>query len=316
MRSVARAQPSPERERADLGGSPSRVRAGPLRSSRDGVGSAADVLPSPRRPTAARPSPTRGREGAAGWAALFVILLATPALAEIPPAERRSDTHLLSPETRAMQADDTANPGMFAVLEGEELWRRAPASGAPACTGCHAEGSMKGVAARHPAWSDVAGKPVDLDGRIELCRTTRQTESPLAPDAPQRLALSAFVAHQSRGMPMAPPDDPRLAPARERGRGLFTQRMGQLDLSCSQCHDANWGRKLAGATIPQGHPVGYPIYRLEWQAVGSLQRRLRGCLTGIRAEAFPPDAAEYVELELYLAERARGLAIETPAVRP
>lgn len=209
-----------------------------------------------------------------------------------------------------------ANPGMFAVLEGEELWRWAPASGAPACAGCHSKGSMQGVAARHPAWSEVAGKPVDLEGRIETCRTTRQNEPALQPDAPQRLALSAYIAFQSRGLPLAPPDDPRLTPARERGRALFTRRMGQLDLSCAQCHDTNWGRKLAGATIPQGHPVGYPIYRLEWQSVGSLQRRLRGCLTGIRAEPFGPDAPEYVELELYLTQRAKGLAVETPAVRP
>ena len=211
-----------------------------------------------------------------------------------------------------------ANPGIFAVAEGEELWRRAPASGAPACAGCHGEApaSMKGVAARHPAFSETAGRPVDLEGRIEECRVSRQREPALPPDDPKRLALASYVGFQSRGLPLAPPDDPRLAAARERGRLLFTRRMGQLDLACAQCHDQNWGRKLAGATIPQGHPVGYPIYRLEWQAVGSLQRRLRACLTGVRAEPFGPDAPEYVELELYLAERARGLAVETPAVRP
>ena len=36
------------------------------------------------------------------------------------------------------------------------------------------------------------------------------------------------------------------------------------------------GQKLAAVTIPQGHPTGYPIYRLEWQTLGSLKRRLRG----------------------------------------
>ena len=68
--------------------------------------------------------------------------------------------------------------------------------------------------------------------------------------------------------------------------------------------------------IPQAHPTGYPIYRLEWQGMGTLERRLRNCITGIRAEPFPPGAAEWVELELYLAERARGMPLETPAVRP
>lgn len=38
--------------------------------------------------------------------------------------------------------------------------------------------------------------------------------------------------------------------------------------------------------IPQAHPTGYPIYRLEWQSMGSLQRRLRNCMTGVRAEPY------------------------------
>ncbi len=68
--------------------------------------------------------------------------------------------------------------------------------------------------------------------------------------------------------------------------------------------------------MPQGQPTGYPIYRLEWQGMGSLQRRLRACLAGMRAEPYPYGAPEYAALELFLAFRARGLAMETPAVRP
>jgi cytochrome c len=68
--------------------------------------------------------------------------------------------------------------------------------------------------------------------------------------------------------------------------------------------------------IPQGHPNGYPEYRLEWQGMGSFYRRLRNCLTGVRAALFPPDAPEVAALELFMAWRAKGLPIETPAVRP
>ena len=76
------------------------------------------------------------------------------------------------------------------------------------------------------------------------------------------------------------------------------------------------GRRLAGALIPQAHPTGYPLYRLEWQDLGSLQRRLRNCLTGVRAQPFSQGAPEYIELELFLMARAKGMAMETPAVRP
>src|SRR5207253_3984490 len=111
-------------------------------------------------------------------------------------------------------------------------------------------------------------------------------------------------------------EDERTRPFIETGRKFFQLRQGQLNLSCAQCHDDNWGQRLAAAPVPQAHPTGYPLYRLEWQGLGSLQRRLRNCLIGMRAEPYAYGAPETVALELYLMWRARGLKIETPAVRP
>ena len=89
-----------------------------------------------------------------------------------------------------------------------------------------------------------------------------------------------------------------------------------MNLSCAHCHEANPGKRLGAETLSQGPPNGFPAYRLEWQALGSLQRRLRGCMTGVRSEPYAHGAEEYIALELYLMERAAGLPIETPAVRP
>ena len=130
------------------------------------------------------------------------------------------------------------------------------------------------------------------------------------------IALTAYIGRQSRGMPIEIGDDERTKPFLEAGRDLFNRRQGQLNLSCAQCHDDNWGQKLAGAPVPQGHATGYPLYRLEWQSLGSLQRRLRNCIVGMRAEPYAFGASEYVDLELYLMWRARGMKVETPAVRP
>ena len=123
----------------------------------------------------------------------------------------------------------------------------------------------------------------------------------------------AAVARRSESKPAA---DPQLAPFIARGRELYLQRQGQLNLGCANCHDDNWDKRLAGSAITQGHPTGYPLYRLEWQSLGSLQRRLRACITGIRAQPYDYGAPELVELELYLMSRARGMAMEAPAVRP
>ncbi len=113
--------------------------------------------------------------------------------------------------------------------------------------------------------------------------------------------------------------DARLDAPRQRGEVRFQQQLGQLNLSCAQCHTSHTshaGGKLGSALIPQAHPQGYPVYRLEWQAMGWLQRRLRNCMTGVRAEPFAYGAQELVKLELYLTARARGIPGETPAVRP
>src|SRR5262249_57867159 len=130
------------------------------------------------------------------------------------------------------------------------------------------------------------------------------------------LELAEEVGQQSSGMPLEIADDECTKPVLQAGRELFTQSQGQLNLSCAQCHDVNGGQKLAGAAIPQGHATGYPLYRLEWQTLGSLQRRLRNCLFGMRAVSYPLGAPEYVDLELYLMWRARGMPVETPAVPP
>ena len=228
---------------------------------------------------------------------LGALLVQTAAAAEIPLAERRSGYEFMSRETRAMQDDELTGPAVLALLDGEALW------GKLGCASCHA--SMKGVAARYPKVVD--GKLRSLEQQV------RHKAPALAYESRELLALTAYVASQSRGMPIeVTPPKAEL----ERGRSVFHQRQGQLNLACSQCHDDNWGKQLAGNTIPQAHPTGYPIYRLEWQNIGSLGRRLRNCLTGMRAELYPAGAPELVELELYLMWRARGMKIESPGVRP
>ena len=250
---------------------------------------------------------------------LLLVCFAANALAgEIPLGERKSGYDLMVRETQKIQDDDATNPGMFWVLDGESLWKRKAGAAGRACFDCHgdARASMKGVAARHPAFDAARGRPVNLEQRINSCRSDRQKAPAFAYESKELLALTAYVARQSRGLPIDVAIDARTKPFLESGRQTFHRRQGQLNLACAMCHDDNWGKHLAGSVIPQAHPTGYPLYRLEWQTLGSLERRLRGCLTGIRARVPEFGADEFVDLELYLMWRARGMKIETPAVRP
>jgi sulfur-oxidizing protein SoxA len=243
----------------------------------------------------------------------LLLLLALSAAAE----EKRSGYDDSGPQVRAMQDDDTANPAFLWVRQGEALWSRAEGTAGRSCADCHgAVEAMRGVAARHPAFDAVRGRVVTLEQRVNLCRVEQQAAPKLPPEGDAMLGLTALVGLQSRGLPVAVATTGPAAEALARGEEFFRLRQGQLNLSCAQCHDALAGQSLAGSRIPQGHANAYPIYRLEWQAMGSLYRRLRACLVGVRAEVPGRDDAVLAELELYLAARAAGLAVETPGVRP
>jgi sulfur-oxidizing protein SoxA len=261
---------------------------------------------------------------AAPWGLLAVgVLCALPLLAlsqeptrVIAPSQLRSGKDFVSPETRAQQEDLAVNPGMLWVEQGEKLWREGAGAEGKSCASCHGEAStLAGVAARYPAYDAKTQRLLNLEARIQLCRSERQKAAPLAYESQPLLSLTALVAHQSRGLPMRVVVDGPAWPFFEAGRTLYYEQQGQLDLSCAQCHEQSWGKRLRAEKISQGHPNGFPAYRLEWQTLGSLHRRLRACYQGVRAEPPVGGSPELVNLELYLAWRAQSLPIETPAVR-
>lgn len=206
---------------------------------------------------------------------------------------------------------------MLWVARGAGLWTEPAGASRKSCAACHgaAERAMRGVAARYPRVDPASARLVNLEGRINLCRVRHQQAPAFGHESQQLLALTAYVAYQSRGLPLEVNVDAHNRRAFERGRALYRTRIGQMNLACVHCHDRNWGRRLLAETISQGHANAYPAYRLEWQELGSAARRIRACFYGVRAQMPDYGAPELLELELYLAWRARGLPLEAPGVR-
>lgn len=230
---------------------------------------------------------------------------------------KKSGYLYMDEETRDLQDDDFLNPGMFAVDAGRELWEQTDPVSGKSCTSCHgdAETSMRGVAARYPIYDEETGGLVNLELRINQMLTETMGAEPLAYESDDLLALTAFIAYQSRGMPIEVAIGGPAAPFFEAGKAFFFERRGQLDLNCSQCHDDRAGEKLRGDLVSEGHGTGFPIFRLIWDEMGSRHRMFEWCNTSIRAEAYPLGSSEYLNLELYVAWRSQGLLVETPAVR-
>jgi L-cysteine S-thiosulfotransferase len=253
------------------------------------------------------------------WFAIACVLAA--GLAGLAHGQQRappihSATEYLSDDLKAEQTDEMRNRGMLWVDQGLTLWESPAGESGKSCASCHGEPrSMKGVATRYPAVDRASGRLLNLEGRINACRVNHQGAAALAYESNELLGLTAMVARQSLGLTMQVETDGAARPFVEAGRTLWNERQGQMNLSCAQCHEASTGRKLRGDTISSGIGTGYPVYRLEWQGMGSLHRRLRACQLGVRAVQFPAGSDEYLALELYLAARAQGQPIETPALR-
>ena len=234
-----------------------------------------------------------------------------------PLPEIVSGYYFANPETRALQDDDFDNPGFLWIEAGEQLWSKKDGSAGKSCATCHkqAKDTMKGAAATFPKFYKPAGKLINLVQRINICRKDNLKAKPWKYESNEMLALSAYVAHQSRGLPMNVSIDGPEKPFFEKGKEFYYKRRGQMNIACHQCHEGHYGNKIRANLLSQGHANAFPAYRLAWQKMGSLHRRLQVCGKLIRAVVYPKGSDEYVNLELYLKWRGNGLPVEAPGVR-
>jgi sulfur-oxidizing protein SoxA len=248
-----------------------------------------------------------------GW----IVLAGAADLSRYTVEGRRSGYTYLSEESQRLQDDDFANPGVLWVERGRELWRQPDGSTGLSCASCHGDAtdSLRGVRTHYPRFDPVRGKLINLEQQINRCREGHMLAPPYPYESEMLLDLTAFVGVQSRGMPVEVQISGPAQPFFEAGRSFFYQRRGQLDVACAHCHEEHAGQRLRGDVISQGQINGFPLYRFTWQALGSVHRMFAWCNTSVRAEPYPLGSDEYVNLELFLAWRGRGLPVETPAIR-
>ena len=234
-----------------------------------------------------------------------------------PVSELWSGYKYAKPGTREMQDDDFGNPGMAWNDIGAELWNKVDGKAGKSCATCHKDAatSMKGVGARYPIYFAPMKKIMNVEDRVNTCRTKFMKAGKWKYDSNQMLGTVIYVKQQSKGMKVAVKTDGAAAAAFEAGKKFYYQRRGQLDMSCAHCHEKYSGTKIRMNTLSQGQSNGFPVYRLKWQKPGSAHRRFKGCNKQVRAKPFKSGSSEYLNLELYLAARGNGLQVETPAVR-
>ncbi len=218
-------------------------------------------------------------------------------------------------ETQVLQMDDFDNPAFVFTDQGQDLYDTVDGTAGESCANCHGDvDSFAGLTAQMPR--------VNSDGELETltelvnnCRTERMGAEAWKYSASQMTAVTALIGLQSRGMPVDVAIDGAAAPYWERGKELYYTRVGQLDMSCSNCHEDNYDVMIRADHLSQGQTNGFPTYRLKNAKLNSRHGRFKGCMKNIRATPFKEGGDEFKALELYVASRGNGLSVETPSVR-
>ena len=253
------------------------------------------------------------------WIRLFALCLAQLATAQTTtPDTRKSGLSYLSPSLQALQADASQNPASLWVERGQVLMQVQ-------CAGCHAAASLNKVASTFPKLN-ASKVLINLEDQIASCLKRVDPTQTHSLESERILSLSAALHQAAKGEVIqlnrpAHPTNTNTAAASvwqdfyNQGEALYTTRMGRINLACAHCHDDKVGAQMRGDVVSQAQPTGFPIYRMAWQGMGSMDRRLRACYSGVQAPLPVIGSQELRVLELFLKVRAEGMALDGPSVR-
>ena len=220
-------------------------------------------------------------------------------------------------ETQALQMDDFDNPGMIFVGQAIDDWNEVIGSEGKSCASCHEAGpeAFAGLRTVLPRWNEDAGAVWTMENYINNSRVKYMGAEPWKIGSSQMNAMVALISLQSRGMPMDVAIDGPAADTWALGEELYYTRLGQLDMSCANCHEDYYGVMIRAERLSQGQSNGFPAYRLKNAKLNGIQSRFSGCMRNIRATPFAVGGPEFLALELYVASRGNGLSVEGPSVR-
>jgi L-cysteine S-thiosulfotransferase len=175
-----------------------------------------------------------------------------------------------------------------------------------------------GIAHLYPMWDAKIGEVQTLSAAINECRV-KNGEHALDTEAGELVDILAYMTFTSRGKTITVnlPNDIRAIAAYEAGKSYYYQRRGQLNFACSTCHIDNAGKRLRAEVLSPlvGQGAAFPVYRLKWGEMGTLQRRIRECHQQIRAEVPNAQSAVLRNVEYFLTFMAKGIPMIAPSTR-
>ena len=229
--------------------------------------------------------------------------------------ELKSGQYFSKKETRSMEIEEFENPGMIWVERGKELFNNKEGKNNTSCSSCHKQdtNSLLGVAVTYPKVHK--NKLINIEQKINMCRTNYMNVEEYKLESINLLSLSSYISYISKGIPMNVSVTGKAKKYFIKGKKMFYQRIGQMNLACNQCHDEMAGSYLRAERISQGHINGFPSYLMRWESIASVHRRFQFCNNQARAKPLEIGHEDYNALQLYIAWRGNSLPLESPSVR-
>lgn len=229
-------------------------------------------------------------------------------------AEYKNGVYAIDENARLQWEDmEQFPPYEFEVDDGRVLYETPFANG-KTYADCFGDGAVRD---QYPHFDEERDMVVTLELAINECRQANG-EEPLSYKKGDIAELSAFMAFESRGQVVdVQVSNAGAYDAYMDGKEFFYSKRGQMNLSCADCHMRATGYYLR-ADIPSpaiGQITHFPVHRSKWAQLGTLHRRYGGCNENIRAKAFPPQSAEYRNLEFFQTVMSNGLEFNGPGSR-
>jgi len=175
------------------------------------------------------------------------------------------------------------------------------------------------IAGDYPKFDDKKGKVITLSGAINDClkangqKTWNMKKGKMAD-------LEAYFAAKSKEagkkVHITIPSK-EAAEAYERGKKYYYSQRGYLKLSCATCHVQGAGNRVRREVLSPllGHTTHFPVYRLKWQGLGTLERRIKGCEKNQGEHPHKPGSPWMSEMLYFMAYMSNGLPVDGPDIR-
>jgi L-cysteine S-thiosulfotransferase len=242
----------------------------------------------------------------------------TKRFANVPLNDFVNGPYSMDAELRKQwEAIDDFPPYDFAIDRGKQMFA-TPFKNGKTYGDCFADNGI-GIRQNYPYFDDKSGEVITLELALNRCRETNG-EEPYSYVKDEMASLTAYMAYTSRGKPfdIKIPNDPRALEAYQKGEEYFYTRRGQLNFSCASCHVQNPGNHIRTEVLAPalGIVAAMPIYRSEWNGMGTMSRRLVTCNSQVRGVPLKPQDELYRDVEYYLSYMSNGLPVSGPGARP